>query len=87
MKTISIVCMVVCSALMLAGCGTPSLEAGYYDDDYGSSPAGAPASLFEMKFGAGGTEVTKNIPADAAHGVERAVKSMRAPSPADSTGE
>lgn len=59
-----------------SGCGTASLDAGYHEDDFGSSPGGEPASLFEMEFGAGGREVTKNIPADAAEGVSRAVKSI-----------
>lgn len=68
---------------LLCACGTPSWDAGYDEGD-----PDRPASLIEVQFGPSGeTEVTKNIPADAAHGIERAVKSIRGKSPADVSGE
>lgn len=76
--------LAIMTGLLAAGCGTASLDAGYRNDDAGMTSEGEPASLFEMQFGASGREVTKNIPADAAQGVQRAVKSVR-PSTATET--
>ncbi len=76
--------------LVLSGCGTPSVETGEYDRDayVGESEAGQPSTLFEMDFGGGETEVTKNLPGDAAHKVGDAVKStLRKSSPPDITGD
>lgn len=80
------------TALLLAtSCGTPSVETGSPDRDaYGpaETEAGQPSSLFEMNFGGGETEVTKNLPADAAHKVGDAVRSLTHPtSPPDVSGE
>jgi hypothetical protein len=69
-------------ATLVAGCGTTSWDSGYEDQ-----AEGHPASLVEVTFGGGEAEVTKNIPGDAARGVERAVKSMRGKAPAEQAGE
>lgn len=73
--------------LFAAGCGTPSVETGAYDRDAGgmagASEGGEPSSLFEMTFGSGDAEVTKNLPADAAGHVGKAVKSLQGKSPPD----
>lgn len=71
------------AAGLLAACGTPSWDVAHDGDD-----PDRPASLIEVQFGPSGeTEVTKNLPADAAHGVGRAVKSIRGTAPADVAGE
>ena len=75
---------------ILAGCAHSSWETGAHDRDLlpdAYDRNGHPASLFEMSFGDGETEVTKNIPADAATKVGDAVKTLRGKSPADVTGE
>lgn len=77
---------VVVASLLLTGCGTPSGETGAYDRDAAGSSgsdAGQPSSLFEMNFGGGETEVTKNLPADAVDKVGEAVKSLKGKSPPD----
>jgi len=73
--------------LLASGCGNPSVETGAYDRDAGmmggGSDSGQPSSLFEMNFGGGETEVTKNLPADAADQVGKAVQSLKGKSPPD----
>ncbi|HMO03620.1 MAG TPA: hypothetical protein PKC67_04330 [Kiritimatiellia bacterium] len=67
----------VTASLLLAGCGTPSGETGSIDyDAYNPSddPSGQPSSLFEMSFGGGESEITKNLPAAAARKVGEAVR-------------
>lgn len=79
-----------CIGLLMTGCGTPDYETGAYDRDaasYGGNDAGQPSSLFEMSFGDGETEVTKNLPGDAAERLGDAVKTMRGKSPPDVTGK
>jgi hypothetical protein len=80
--------MMSCS-LVLSGCGTPSVDTGErdFDDGNDASQAEQPASLFEMNFGGGETEVTKNLPGDAVEKVGNAVKSIRGKSPPDIVGE
>jgi len=77
--------------LMTSGCATSSYESGSYDrDNLSTHPGvdeGGPSSLFEMSFGGGETEVTKNLPADAAGRVGDAVKSIRGKSAPDVTGK
>ncbi len=71
---------------LLTGCGTPGWEAGYSDDrDYGTGEE--PASLFELEFGSGEPEVTKNVPGDAAKSVGQSIKSWRQKSGAEANGE
>jgi len=61
-----------------AGCGTPSGSAGYRGEPDGPlRDETHPASLIEVSFGPGETAVTKNIPEDAVHAVQNAVKSIR----------
>ncbi len=86
----SIMGLMLASIVLLSGCGTPSVETGDRDRDaYNQDAATAeePASLFEMNFGGGETEVTKNLPADAAEKVGDAVKSIRGKSPPEVVGE
>lgn len=75
--------------LLAAGCANPSVETGAYDRDAAMSPGanqgGEPSSLFEVTFGGGEAEVTKNLPADAADQVGKAVKSIKGKSPPDIT--
>jgi hypothetical protein len=75
--------------VLLTGCGTPSVETGDRDRDvYPESAAqDQPASLFEMNFGGGETEVTKNLPGDAAEKVGDAVRSIHGKSPPEVVGE
>jgi len=77
--------------LLLSGCATSSYESGSYDQDDlpTNTPGeeGGPSSLFEMSFGGGEAEVTKNLPADAVERVGDAVKSIRGKSAPDVTGE
>ena len=78
--------LAVAAGLLLTGCGTPSGETGEMDRDAGGfadSEAGQPSSLFEMDFGGGEAEVTKNLPADAVDKVGDAVKSLKDKSPPD----
>ncbi len=74
-------------SLVAAGCGNPSVETGAYDRDAGgmagANEVGDPSSLFEVTFGGGEAEVTKNLPADAADQVGKAVKSLQGKSPPD----
>jgi hypothetical protein len=73
--------------LAAAGCGNPSVETGAYDRDAGtraeSAESGTPSSLFEVTFGGGEAEITKNLPADAADQVGKAVKSLQGKSQPD----
>jgi hypothetical protein len=72
--------------LLLSGCGTPSGETGAVDYDAYSpagDPEGQPSSLFEMSFGGGESEVTKNLPATAARKVGEAVRPHKGQTPPD----
>lgn len=81
---VNIAVMAIVAGLVV-GCGTASLDAGYDDRDNGTD---RPASLVEVEFGPfGETEVTKNIPGDAARGVQRAVRSISGQPPAISADE
>lgn len=75
------------TGLMASGCGNPSVETGARDRDAGamagSDQGGEASSLFEVTFGSGEAEVTKNLPADAAGQVGKAVKSLQGKSPPD----
>lgn len=76
----------VVASLFLAGCGTPSGETGAVDyDAYSPSddPAGQPSSLFEMSFGGGESEVTKNLPAAAARKVGETIRPHKPATPPD----
>lgn len=83
------ICVFMC-ALMIGGCAT-SYESGQYDRDdisaYPGTEEGGPSSLFEMSFGGGEAEVTKNLPGDAAGRVGDAVKSIRGKSEPDVSGQ
>ena len=83
--------LIVVLVSLVSGCGTPSAETGRRDRDAEpyreTETADQPASLFEMSFGGGETEVTKNLPADAAEKVGTAVKSLQGKSPPDTIGE
>jgi len=74
---------------LFTGCGTPSVETGDRDRDVypTTSAEDQPASLFEMNFGGGETEVTKNLPGDAAEKVGDAVRSIQGKSPPEVVGE
>lgn len=88
MKTI--MWIILAAIPVLAGCGTPSWETGVSDPDV--PPVGyrpgedQAASLIEVTFGGGESEVTKNLPHDAVHGVQDAVKTLRGKKPADVSG-
>lgn len=72
--------------LLLVACGTPSGETGAVDYDAYSpagDPEGQPSSLFEMSFGGGESEVTKNLPAEAARKVGEAVRPHKPATPPD----
>lgn len=62
---------------VFSGCGTPALQTGDRDPDVPFRDESHASSLIEVSFGPGETEVTKNIPEDAVHAVQKAVKSMR----------
>jgi len=78
-------------AVCMSGCAHSSWETGNRDRDipeyYEDRADDQPASLFEMSFGGGESEVTKNLPADAADKVGEAVKTLRGKPPKDVTGE
>ncbi|HMO51655.1 MAG TPA: hypothetical protein PKE26_10285 [Kiritimatiellia bacterium] len=74
--------MLVLAAGLLVGCGTPSWETGERDpDDFRQESS--PASLVEVTFGGGHSEVTKNLPGEAAQSVGDAVKTLRGRHPPD----
>lgn len=83
--------VLIAVVLLVAGCGTASYEAGSYDASGMRSvdvDEGQPATLFEMEFGGGETEVTKNLPGDAAERIGEAIKSaVPAKSPPEVVGE
>lgn len=59
------------------GCGTPSERAGHPDPYPALRDEAQPASLVEVSFGHEGAEVTKSVPEDAVHAVQKAIKSIR----------
>ncbi|HMP90787.1 MAG TPA: hypothetical protein PJ991_11335 [Kiritimatiellia bacterium] len=83
--------LVIGLAIALAsGCAQWAGETGHRDRDaepYDFRSDDQPASLFEMKFGDGESEVTKNLPASAAGKVGDAVRTLRGKSPPDVAGE